>query len=124
MNHLKKLSLTNGYKSLCLIAGFSVILCMTAFAKDHDGNNNDGVPKHGWNHSHHKDQNNGRYNNPPYSNWNRNNQYYWNNHNYRWYQNDWRVIDNGPYSRQAPPGYYNNGAAANGLGGFLNSLFR
>ncbi len=105
------------------MAGVSVMLSMTAFANDHDGNDNDGVPKHGWHHAHHKDQNDGQYNTPPYHNWNRNNQYYWNNHNYRWYQNGWIIINNGPNGYQAPPVYYNNGAAANGIGNFLNSLF-
>lgn len=106
------------------MAGFSVILSMTSFAKDHDGNNKKGAPKHGWNRAHNKGQYYGQYNNPPYSNWNRNNQYYWNNHTYGWYQNGWRIIDNGPNSRQVPQGYYNNESAANGLGRFLNSLFR
>ena len=52
--------------------------------------------------------------------WNQNQQYYWNNHNYRWYENGWLIIDGGydPYysqtgstvsrvqSRLADRGYY------------------
>lgn len=124
MNYLKRSFLTNSCKSLCLMTGVSVILSTTAFAKDHKGNSKNSVPKHGWNRAPHKHQYDGQYNNPPYSNWNRNNQYYWNNRTYGWRQNGWRVIDNGPNSRYAPQGNYNNASAANGLGRFLNSLFR
>lgn len=40
-----------------------------------------------------------------HDNWNRNQQYYWNNHNYRWYQGGWLIIDAG----FSP--YYSNGGS-------------
>ena len=104
------------------MAGVLVVLSMTALAKDHNENNDDGVPKHGWHHSHHRSHDDEQYNDPPYSNWNRNDQYNWNHHNYRWYQNGWRIIDNGSNGYQVPPGYYNNRAPANSVGNIIDSL--
>jgi hypothetical protein len=44
-----------------------------------------------------------------HSGWNQNNQYYWNNHNYGWYNGGWLIIDAGFNPYYANNGYYGNG---------------
>jgi len=46
-----------------------------------------------------------------HSDWNRNQQYSWDNHNYRWYQNGWLIIDAGFNPYYSNRGYYSNGSS-------------
>jgi hypothetical protein len=45
-----------------------------------------------------------------HNDWNHNGQHYWNNHNYRWYEGGWLIIDGffNPYYSNGNVGYYNN----------------
>lgn len=54
-----------------------------------------------------------------HSNWNQNQQYYWNNHNYRWYEGGWLIIDAGynPYYSNAGYGYGGYGYRSYGYSG-------
>ena len=50
-----------------------------------------------------------------HSDWNRNDQHYWNHHNYRWYDGGWLIIDGGytPYYPEA--GYSNRGSTVSNV---------
>lgn len=53
-----------------------------------------------------------------HNDWNQNGQYYWNNHNYRWYQGGWLIIDTGfnpYYVTTGYSGYSNNGSVVSSV---------
>ena len=55
------------------------------------------------------------FNGNTHSDWNRNDQHYWNHHNYRWYDGGWLIIDGGytPYYPDA--GYSNRGSTVSNV---------